>query len=165
MHLIFPARICNKKWHCISHSLEALQVYKKRYGQKEKEAVSVVFRVRHVHIYLYTCRFVIINDWNSCKSINLLMSKKFFYASKLNCEFNIHLAKTCYKHSQNRIIQKKYGCIDFWWSQNNCSWGSEGPRGSRVMPWWRRECKVLKQFCFFFRINHAKTVNVSVNIG
>ena len=61
------------------------------------------------------------------------MKNAFYFTSKAFC-------------SQQGIIQKKYGRIVFWRSQNDCTWGSEGPR---VMPWWMRGCEVPELFLFF----------------
>ena len=71
--------------------------------------------------------------------VQVLLAEKYFNWMLMNNQI--------FTYCQG-IMQKKYGCIDFWQSQSDCSWGSEGPRGSRVMPWWRCGCKVPEQFCF-----------------
>ena len=62
---------------------------------------------------------------------------------------------------QDGIIQKKYGRIDFWRSQNDCTWGLRGSGGDAPVKAWMQ----VPDQIFFLRIKHAKTVNVRVNIG
>ena len=62
------------------------------------------------------------------------------------------------------IIQKKYGRIVFWQSQKRLHlgfWVAQGVQGDALVKTWVQSPRRI----FFFRIKHAKTVNVRVNIG
>ena len=64
--------------------------YEKRYGQIEKETLSIIFGVERLHEYLYGRRFIVMNDHKQLKSI--------FNRSIISCppriqNFFLHLQK------------------------------------------------------------------------
>ena len=48
--------------HTIAYASRALTQVEQRYSQAEKEALSIVWTVEHIHLYLYGCSFALITD-------------------------------------------------------------------------------------------------------